>query len=246
MKSAPAMITPFSANDSDPKRVTTNITVELSHSHSPPTLPFDLRDYVSQNTWTIRVSTLRRLASQFYRPTFERGYLFTILILSLVVPIVTYDFTFPALEHAFPNNVDKQIWVARSISFAAVVVTWLVLTIPVIVCKYVGKVRVTRLAQEWTKLDALAAPSYGAAPVWKAAVPGLFRDAVVLMVTIPSIKKSQFDRDSYLPPYIAAGDDALPPYRDSNMVNLSRDLEGGIKYGELPIYTDDKPYNVQV
>lgn len=35
------------------------------------------------------------------------------------------------------------------------------------------------LADQWTRSDALSAPSYGAAAVWKATAPGLFRDAIV-------------------------------------------------------------------
>lgn len=30
------------------------------------------------------------------------------------------------------------------------------------------------------------------------------------------------------------------------MVNLSRDFKGGITYGELPIYNDEKSHAVQV
>lgn len=46
-------------------------------------------------------------------------------------------------------------------------------------CHVQGKVRVARLGEEWTRSDALAAPSYGAAPVWRASAPGLLRDAIV-------------------------------------------------------------------
>lgn len=82
----------------------------------------------------------------------------------------------------------------------------------------------------------------------------------MLEVSVPSTKKSTFDRDSCLPAvstlspwfrslydelmtlihqYIAAGEDGLPSYVDINAAQWSKDLTGGIKYGELPIFTDE-------
>lgn len=54
-----------------------------------------------------------------------------------------------------------------------------------------GNVRVTKLAKQWTRTDALAAPTYGAAPVWRATAPGLFRNLIVRAESIPS-SSSQF------------------------------------------------------
>ncbi|KAF8444537.1 hypothetical protein L210DRAFT_3502115 [Boletus edulis BED1] len=183
----------------DSKRVVTDVAVELSRSQAPPTLPFELRDYVSPNTWEARVSALTRLASQYSRPTFERAYLIIIMALSFLVPITTYYVTLQSLEGT-TDDVDRQVWLARFSCFAVTIATWIVLSAPMILWKYLGKVRVTRVADLWTRADALSAPSYGAAPVWKASAPGLLRDAVVLVVTVPLIQKSHFDRDSYLPP----------------------------------------------
>jgi hypothetical protein len=228
------MSVPFSV---DLRRATTDVVVELSRSEAPPTLPFELRDYVSPNTWEIRVSTLARLASKYCRPTFERAYLVVIVLLTFLVPITTYYVTLHSLESTI-DDVDRQVWLARFSSFALTIATWIVLSAPMVVWKYLGRIRVMRLADHWTRADALSAPSYGDAPVWKATAPGLFRDAIVLMVTVPLTMKSHFDPDSYLPPYIAAGDDALPPYVDSRMARWSKDLKGGIRYGDLPIYTD--------
>jgi hypothetical protein len=162
------------------------------------------------------------------------------MVLTFLVPITTYYVTLQSLESATNDiDIDRQVWFARFISFAVTIATWIVLTAPVVVWKYLGKIRVKRLADQWTRSDALSAPSYGAAAAWKANAPGLFRDVIVLTITVPLTKKSHFDRDSYLPPYIAAGEDALPPYGDSSMTHWSKDLKGGIKYGELPIYTDE-------
>lgn len=116
-----------------------------------------------------------------------------------MVPVTTYYVTLQALESTKTNDVDKQFWLARFISFAVMIAMWIILSLPVVIWKYLvriffpfsychvvllvrnvqGKVRVTKLGQEWTRSDALAAPSYGAAPVWKASTPGLFRDAIV-------------------------------------------------------------------
>jgi len=230
------MNVPFSV---DPKRATTGVAVELTRSQAPPMFPFELKDYVSPNTWEVRVSTLTRLASQYSRPTFERAYLAVMLVLTFLVPITTYYVTLQALENA-NDDVDQQAWFIRLNCLAITIAMWIVLSAPMVVWKYLGKVRVMRLVDQWTRTDALSASSYGAAPVWRASLPGLFRDAIVLTVTVPLIQKSYFDRDGYLPPYVSASDDALPSYGNSKMVQWSQDLKGGMKYGDLPIYTDDK------
>ncbi|KAN0091079.1 hypothetical protein V8E55_004645 [Tylopilus felleus] len=229
------MSVPFLTNS---RRATTDIVVEIARSQAPPTLPFELRDYVSPNTWENRVSLLAQLASQYCRPTFERAYLVVIMVLTFLVPITTYYVSLQALENT-TDNIGQQVWFARFIAFATTIATWFVLSAPVIVWKYMGNVRVTKLAKQWTRTDALAAPTYGAAPVWRATAPGLFRNLIVLEVSVPSTKKSTFDRDSCLPAYIAAGEDGLPSYVDTNAAQWSKDLTGGIKYGELPIFTDE-------
>jgi len=184
------------------------------------------------------VSALARLGSQYCRPTFERVYLFFILTLSLLVPIATYYVILSALEKS--KNVhtpDAQVWLARFSALGATFGVWVVLSIPMLVWKYLGKVRVAKLTQQWTKVDLVGTPSFDA-PIWRASAPGLFRDSIVLTVTVPMVTKSNFDRNSSLPPYIAAADDPSPPYLDANMAELSKDLEAGVKYGELPIYSD--------
>ncbi|KAF8135480.1 hypothetical protein EV363DRAFT_1395981 [Boletus edulis] len=169
----------------DSKRVVTDVAVELSRSQAPPTLPFELRDYVSPNTWEARVSALTRLASQ--------AYLIIIMALSFLVPITTYYVTLQSLEGT-TDDVDRQVWLARFSCFAVTIATWIVLSAPMILWKYLGKVRVTRVADLWTRADALSAPSY-----WRCACLEGERPWV-LVVTVPLIQKSHFDRDSYLPP----------------------------------------------
>lgn len=159
--------------------------------------------------------------------------------LTFLIPIATYHAALQALENT-TANIDEQVWFIRLGCFAVTITTWIVLLAPILVWKYLvrilpvsvsaclsngmaaqGKVRVMRLADQWTRTDALSAPSYGAAPVWRASLPGFFRDTIVrtnsapeyspptnrsilfpqvLMVTVPLTKKSHFDHDSYLPP----------------------------------------------
>ncbi|KAG9316553.1 hypothetical protein JVU11DRAFT_2604 [Chiua virens] len=220
---------------------------ELSHAQAPPTLPFELKDYISPNAWEARVSTLTQLASHYCRPLFERAYLAMLLVLSFLVPVTTYYITLPALEgsassgDAVPigtDETDRLVWLARLIAFSVTLATWIVLCVPVVVWKYSGIRRVRRLANQWTRGDMLAASSYGDAPVWKASAPGFFREILVLVVTVPMKQRSHFDRNSYLPPYINAGDDGLPSYGDSSMTQWSTDPKGGTRYGDVPIYAD--------
>ncbi|KAI9569597.1 hypothetical protein HD554DRAFT_2089381 [Boletus coccyginus] len=159
----------------DPKRATTDVVV------------------VSPNTWEIRVSTLARLASKYRRPTFERAYLIVIMALTFLVPITTYYVTLQSLESTTTDDaIDSQVWFARFSCFAVAVVTWVVLSAPMVVWKYLGKIRVMRLADQWTRADALSAASYGAAPVWKATAPGLFRDAVVRTIVPSTVDQPTF------------------------------------------------------
>jgi len=222
------------------RRATIDVVVELSRNQVPPTLPFELRDLISPNTWEARLSALAQLVSMYCRPALERVYLLVILVLTFLIPITTYYVSIQALQDTTTDSLDKEIWFARFSSFAATLATWVVLSVPWIVWKFIGKLRVARLVDQWTREDALAGPSYGAAPIWMASSPGLFRDAVELMVTVPVTKRSHFDRDSYLPPYVSAGDDALPAYTDPRMASWSKDIGGAVKYGDLPIYTEDK------
>ncbi|KAG8213880.1 hypothetical protein J3R82DRAFT_10624 [Butyriboletus roseoflavus] len=139
---------------------------------------------VSPNTWEIRASTLTRLASQYSRPTFEGAYLVIILALTFLVPITTYYVTLQALKST-SDNIDTQAWLVRLSCFAVTIATWVILSVPIVVWKYLGRVRVMRLADHWTKTDALSAATYGDAAVWRASAPGLFRDAIVRANSVP-------------------------------------------------------------
>ncbi|KIJ61301.1 hypothetical protein HYDPIDRAFT_96729, partial [Hydnomerulius pinastri MD-312] len=104
-----------------------------------------------------------------------------------------------------------------------------------------GKLRVRKLVAQWSKEDMRTAPSYAAVPVWNVTTPGMFRDAIAVVITVPVLQQhSNFHPDAYLPPYIAPADEIAPPYGDMKMSRWSRDLKGGVKYGDIPIYADDK------
>lgn len=114
-----------------------------------------------------------------------------------MVPIATYYVTLHSLESSTIDDLDRQVWLARFSSFAVTIAMWIVLSAPMVVWKYLvrvlramsprvsllriaqGKTRVMKLADHWTRADALSAPSYGAAAVWKATAPELFKGAIV-------------------------------------------------------------------
>jgi len=222
-------------------RATTDVVVEIAPSQTPPRMPLELRDYVSPNTWESRMSLLTRLASQYCRPTFERAYLMAVVLLTFFVPVLSYFVILHGLVKTTDSNSDdfeRQIWWARFATVAITIATWLLLIVPVIIWKYTGRVRFTKLADQWTRTDALSARTYGASPVWKMTVPGMIRSLIVLEITVPTTIRSNFDPESYLPPYIAAGEDGLPAYTDTKTTPWSKDFSGRVKYGELPIYTD--------
>ena len=52
-----------------------------------------------------------------------------------MVPITTYYVTLQSMEDTI-DDVDRQVWLARFSSFAVAIATWIVLSAPVVVWKY--------------------------------------------------------------------------------------------------------------
>jgi len=213
------------------------VVVELSHAQPLPLLPLGLQNYVSPHMWETRVRGITRMASQYSKPALERSWMFVALILTFIAPIVAYyDYI-----HQFDDeqvDEDRQIqivWQARLVALLVTVGLWIVMFLPIIIWKYMGRVRVNKMVDRWAKDDLRSASSYAAIPTWNVTMPGMFRDGIVLAVSFPA-PPSSFELEN-LPPYIAPPTDAAPSYE---AIKRLSSLQGDGKFGEIPLYNDAK------
>lgn len=232
------MMRPALALWSSPKtRKNEVVVVELSHTQPPPLFPMGLQNYVSPHMWETRVRAVTRMASQYSKPVLERSWMFIAMILTFIAPIVAY---YDYIHHFNDERIDEGrqnqiIWQARLIAFGVTVGLWIVMFLPIVIWKYMGRVRVNKMIDRWAKDDIRSASSYAVIPTWKVTMPGMFRDGIILAVSFPA-PPSSFELEN-LPPYIAPPTDAAPSYEATKRFS---DLQGDGKFGEIPLYNDAK------
>ncbi|KAH7927141.1 hypothetical protein BV22DRAFT_303005 [Leucogyrophana mollusca] len=229
------------SHQSDTKGAMTDVVLELSPSQPTPLLPYELHNTVSNDTWETRIRAIIRVASQYSKPLFERVWILISMIATFVVPIVTYYVSLHQLDKGEGHR-DEHIWDARFISFGVTVATWALFFLPIIVWKYLGHARVKAMVAQWAKEDMKNAPSYTTMPIWKVSTPRIFRDVIILVISLPAISQASFHPDACLPPYIAPPADAakLPPYEPGKMGYASVGFHDGEKFGDIPLYNDEK------
>lgn len=214
------------------------VVVELSSTQHPPLFPIELRDYVSPDKWETRVRAITRIASQYSKPMLERSWMLVAMLLTFIAPIVAY---YDYLHHFDDEELDEDrqnaiIWQARLIALGITVGLWFVMFLPILIWKYMGRVRVNKMIDRWVKDDVRSASSYATIPTWKVTMPGVFRDGIVLSVSFPA-PPSSFELEAYLPPYIAPPNEAAPSYETTKRFS---GLQGDGKFGEIPLYSDAK------
>ncbi|KAG1732211.1 uncharacterized protein EDB91DRAFT_1338387 [Suillus paluster] len=218
------------------------VIVELSRTQPPPLLPIDLRGYVSPDKWETRIRAATRVASRYSKPMLERTWMFIVLMLTFIAPLVAYYDTLHYLNNGQDFNDEQEdrqdefIWKARLIALGIIVGLWFVMFLPVVIWKHVGRVKVNNMIDSWSKDDVRSASSYAAIPTWKVTMPGMFRDVIVLAVSYPA-PPSNFDYEAYLPPYIAPPTEAAPSYEVTKRLS---GLQGDGKFGDIPLYEDAK------
>ncbi|KAH7910600.1 hypothetical protein BJ138DRAFT_84659 [Hygrophoropsis aurantiaca] len=222
------------------KGAMTDIVLELSPRQPTPLLPYELHNTISNDTWETRVRAIIRLASQYSKPQFERVWILIGIIATFIVPIITYSVAIHQLS-TDGNHQDEHTWDARFISFGVTIATWLLFFMPVIVWKYLGQVRVRAMVAQWAKEDMKNSVSYTSLPTWKVSTPKIFRDGIILIISVSSIS-SHFHPDAFLPPYIGPPADSvkLPPYEAGKAMYNSSGQHGGKKFGDIPLFNDEK------
>ncbi|KAG2036102.1 hypothetical protein BDR03DRAFT_960782 [Suillus americanus] len=140
-----------------------------------------LQNYVSPHMWETRVRAITRMASQYSKPVLERSWMFVAIILTFIAPIVAYyDYIHRFDGERIDDDRQNQIiWEARLIALAVTVGLWIVMFLPIVIWKYMGRVRVNKMINRWAKDDIRSASSYAAIPTWKVTMPSMFRDGIV-------------------------------------------------------------------
>jgi hypothetical protein len=104
-------------------------------------VPFELRDHIGPDDWHARMTAIRDLAFRFYKPIFERIWLFVASLATILLPFALYSVIFNAMFghvnlRTDPDAADK-IWRARMISFGVFVGVLVVFWGPMIVWKMI-------------------------------------------------------------------------------------------------------------
>lgn len=191
------------------------IVVYLSPQHpAPAVIPPELQDHVTADEWNTRIPQIAKLGARYYKPMFERIWMFLALASTLIVPIAVYDPIYRAISKTNGSPAD-HFYTARAISFAVFIGILLVFWGPILIWKGIGKMQMNRLLASYTKYDQMMKRHAAFIPQWHATTPNLFTSQVILSVTVPprpTMAPSPYGPDAALPPYIAPAADAGGAY----------------------------------
>ncbi|KIK67355.1 hypothetical protein GYMLUDRAFT_37455 [Collybiopsis luxurians FD-317 M1] len=223
-----------------PRRTSNDIVLYLSAQQPNPPVPFELQGQITPAVWSSRLSAVSTCAARYSKPWFERIWVVTGILASLILPAVLYNVIY---DHMNVRNSDgtidfSRLAESRMITFALFIGVVLLFFTPIIIWKFIGRKQVNRLVTRWAGADRM---NYGqnAASTWKVKTPGVFRDSIILTISLPaSMKPTSFHPDAYLPPYINGPTDAAAnyyyPYKgEPGLPRMS-------VVGNVPLYVDEK------
>lgn len=195
------------------------VTLYLSTKYPAPPVPFELQSHISADDWAIRVPALTKLAGRYYKPVFERVWLVLAIVITLIIPLATYNLLFHAIFGKTATDQTSKSIVARLIGvvifFGSLALFWL----PIFTWKQIGKRRVNALLATYATADA-ARPRFSGDPVgssfvpkWSVNTPGVFTTQTILTITTPPVDPvTSFHPDAYLPAYIGKAEDSQGAY----------------------------------
>jgi len=205
-----------------------------------PPLPFELVNLTSKDTWTTRVTEITRIASRYCKPIFERVWALVGLIATFVVPTVLYRVILDRLQ-SNGDDYDEELTEAKVISFVLFVIVPLVFFAPMAIWKYTGYVRVNAMVKHWGKEDERTAGPGAPLPSWKVKTPGVFRDVITLVISVPLVSQtSGFHQDVYPPAYVGRPVGAAPVYHDVMKADYSNGSLAPASFGDVPLYREEK------
>ncbi|KAJ3775068.1 hypothetical protein EV361DRAFT_877992 [Lentinula raphanica] len=230
----------YSTAYSVPQRSSSDILLYISAKQPNPPVPFELQDQITPAVWSTRLSALANTAQRYCRPWFERIWIVTGILASLILPVALYNVIY---DHMSVVNEDGSVDFARlaesrMITFALFIGVFLFFMVPIATWKFIGRQQMNRLVNQWNGVDKM---NYGqnVASTWKVKSPGVFRDSTILTIALPPSKKpSSFHPNAYLPSYING-----PIDPDANYYYPYKPEPGLPRMsvvGNVPLYVDEK------
>lgn len=203
-----------------------------------PPVPFELKGQISTDKWEMRVDTIRSIAGRYSKPIVERVWLIVGFLSAFVISLLLYQLVLSKLlvrEHESERS-ERQTQ-AAAISFGIFAGLDLLVVAPMLVWKYMGSRAIAAVLQRWEQVDRAQFGQHACS--WKAGVPGVFRTALMLTITIPPAPApTAFHPDAYLSSYING------PHDDGAYFYPYRRAEPGLPHmsviGNVPIHIHEK------
>jgi len=181
------------------------IVLYLSPNQPFPTLPFEFQGHISPDDWAVRIPAITALASQYYKPLFERVYTIVAFMAVVILPIALYQVLFRTVD-VDNDPFDREgsnFFQARTISMGVFIAALVFFALPMVMWKSIGKRRMNAMLRRWAQADRAVKGPAGYIPVWTVSGPTVFKSRTILAITIPpNAPPTIFHPDAYLPSYI--------------------------------------------
>jgi len=182
-----------------------SVTVYLRKREAEPHLPYELNGVITPDVWSARVAQANRICKTWSRPWLERIYFICIILLQFTAPFLIARFAltnynaFDTEGNFYPDKYFQYRAITMGVFLGIGILVW----VPLIIWKTLGKRKVTQMTREWRVLDE-ATTQGGFIPRWTVSRPGIFSSSTAIKVTIPQIPIyiSSFHPAAPLPPYI--------------------------------------------
>jgi len=192
-----------------------------------PPVPLELQRFISPQEWERRLDAINKLAHRYSKSLIERIWIFMGFLLTLVTPIVVYRLLADQLTNQSDDETDllRQFAQLKLITLGIFVGILVIVWLPLILWKCLGRYRMRKLLNEWGKIDILAKNKGLFVPLWSVDLPSSLAQAITVRISIPPrMNPSTFHPEAYLPPYIASANN-LPGYTGYNQGVAFQDVK---------------------
>jgi len=168
-----------------------------------PPVPLELQAFITVDEWQRRLTAISKLAHRYSRPLLEKFWIFFGFLLTFAAPIIVYRILADNLASNF-ESIEQRLSQQRLIAFGVFAAVMLVVWVPLVIWKSVGRYRMRTLIREWSQIDVLAKNKGLFVPTWTVALPSGYSTMTIVNITIPPrANPTVFHPDAYLPPYIS-------------------------------------------
>jgi len=192
-----------------------------------PPVPLELQNFISPQEWERRLDAINNLARRYSKPIIERTWILLGFLLTLIAPIIVYRLLASKLPDETFNQGDflRQFAQLKLITLGIFIGILVVVWVPLVLWKCLGRYRMRSLLNEWGKIDVLAKNKGLFVPLWSVYLPSSFAQAVTVRISIPPrLNPTTFHPEAYLPPYIAPASN-LPGYTGYNQGIVFQDAK---------------------